>query len=143
MNDPALQLRVAGNSKGKVWVKFNGALVKLLALFQFTQIFDRAGKIVGLDKGQIGFAVFCGLTLHLCLFAWRQFGLKLACNFLSEISLNCEYVCQFTIVILSPDVLIVLCVDQLHIDADTIANAADTTFKNRTYTQRFSNFTKV
>ena len=136
-------MRVARNGEGKVWVQVDGTLVKLLALFQSFQVLDLAGKIVSLDKGQIGFAVFCGLTLHLCLFAWRQFGLKLACNFLSEISLNCEYVCQFTIVILSPDVLIVLCVDQLHIDADTIANAADTTFKNSTYTQRFSNLTKV
>src|ERR1051326_4807348 len=76
VNDPAFQLRVAGESKREVWIQVQSALEKLLPLFEFFVILHSAGKIVRLYEGKVGLAVFSGLVCHLRLFARRQLGLE-------------------------------------------------------------------
>src|SRR5438445_785316 len=78
VNNPAFQLRVAGDCKREVWIQVESTLEKLLALFQFFEILKSAGKIVPLDKSEIGLAIFCWLVFELCFFARRQFCLQLA-----------------------------------------------------------------
>ena len=41
---PAFQLRIARERQGEVWIQFDGALIKLLALFQFCRVLDRRRK---------------------------------------------------------------------------------------------------
>src|SRR5882762_9148247 len=94
MQDPAFQLRIARNRESKVWIEFDGALVKLLTLFQLFEVLKGTGKVVGLDKGEIGLAVFGGLVFYLRFFAWRQFCAQLIRDLLSEIGLNREHICQ-------------------------------------------------
>src|SRR4029077_1258589 len=111
MQNPAFQLRIARNGESKVWIEFDGALVKLLTLFQLFEVLKGTGKVVGLDEGEIGLAVFGGLVFHLRFFAWRQLCPQLSRDLLGEIGLNREDICQLAIVIFSPNVLVVFCVD--------------------------------
>ena len=111
MQDPAFQLRVAGESERKAWVELQCAIVELLALFQLIEILKSALEIVRLHKSEIGFAVFGRLPLDLCLFDWRQFCPQFARNLLGQISLNGENVCQIAIVIFRPNVLVILGID--------------------------------
>ena len=57
--------------------------------------------------------------------------------------MNGEHVGQVAIVIFGPNVLVVLGIDQLHVDAHTIANASHAAFQNCGDAERFSNFTNV
>src|SRR5262245_45970070 len=66
MRDPALQLRVARERQCILWVEFDGAFKKLLALFKSPKILIRALEIAGLNKGKV------------CLTILRRFPLKAA-----------------------------------------------------------------
>ena len=90
VHDPTFQLRVARDREGEVWVQFDSALIKLLALFQFFEVLKSARKIMRLDKGQIGLPVFSGLALYLRFFPGRELGLERIADFLGEIGLNRE-----------------------------------------------------
>ena len=68
VHDPTFQFRVARDRESEVWIQFDSALIKLLALFQFFEVLKSARKIMRLDKGQIGLPVFSGLALHLRFF---------------------------------------------------------------------------
>ena len=89
---PAFQLRVARDREGEVWVQFDSALIKLLALFQFFEVLKSARKIMRLDKGQTGLPVFSGLALYLRFFPGRELGLERMSDFLREIGLNREHI---------------------------------------------------
>src|SRR4029077_713139 len=111
MQNPAFQLRVPRDGEGKVWIEFDGALVELLTLFQLFEVLKGTGKVVGLDEGEIGLAVFGGLVLYLRFFAWRQFCPQFSRDLLGQIGLNRQHICQLSIVIFSPNVLIVFCIN--------------------------------
>ena len=68
VKDPAFQLRVPREGEREFRVELDGPLVKLLALFQFVEFLKSAGKIVRLDKSQIGFAILGGFALYSRLF---------------------------------------------------------------------------
>src|SRR6266699_868100 len=69
VHDPTLQQRGARQGDRKIRVKLNGAIVKLLTLFQFVEILKGAPEILRLDKGEVSFAIFRRLAFHLCFFS--------------------------------------------------------------------------
>ena len=89
MHYPAFQLRVARDREGEVWIQFDSALIKLLALFQFFEVLKSARKIMRLDKGQRPprFQWACALF---AIFPGRELGLERMSDFLGEIGLNSE-----------------------------------------------------
>ena len=87
-----------------------------------------------LIESQVGLAILGRLAFHPLLFAWRQFCPQLIRDLLGEIGLNREHIRELTIVIFRPHVLVILCVNQLHVDAHAVANAANAAFQNGTNT---------
>ena len=60
-----------------------------------------------------------------------------------EIGLDGEDVSQIAVVIFRPNVLVAVCVDQLHAHSDAIADSTDAAFQKRGYAQRFAYFAGV
>src|SRR2546428_13453410 len=69
VQDPAFQLRVPREGEREFRVELDCAIVELLALLEFVEILKSAGKIVRLDKSEIGLAIFCRLAFELCFLA--------------------------------------------------------------------------
>ena len=69
MKDPAVGDREIGDRQGEIWIELDGPLVELNRFIRFRPVFDRRRlEIVGLDKGEIGFAVLGWLASHPRLF---------------------------------------------------------------------------
>ena len=64
-------------------------------------------------------------------------------NFASEIALDRENVGHIAIVIVGPDVLIGVGIDQLHVHAHPVSRSADASLKNIGNTKRLADFAKV
>ncbi len=143
MHDPAFQLRVARNGEGKVWVQLDGARVKLLALFEFIEILKGAGKIVRLYESEIGLPIFSGLACHLRLFPGRQLCLEGFGDLLRKIALDRKNVSHIAVVIVGPNVLVRVCVDQLHVHSHLVSRAAHAALENVGNTESFTNFANV
>ena len=103
----------------------------------------RLGIIVRLDKEQIGFRILGWPAIEARFFVWRKFCLKSGGDFLREIGLNGEDISQIAVVIFRPNVLVVVGVDQLHVHAHAIADAADAAFQKRGHAKCFANFAGV
>src|SRR6266581_2248638 len=101
------------------------------------------GIVVRLDKKQICIGIFCRLAIKLFFFVGREFRLKGRGNFLREIGLNRKNVGQIAVIVFSPDVLVVIRVDQLHAYTHAIASATDAAFQKRAYSECFPYFAGV
>src|SRR4029434_10003869 len=81
----------------KVWIEPGRSLEQLLSLFDVgTESIWSRKQTVPLHKSQVRFAVLSRLAFNLRLFGGRQFSTEFAGDFLSEITLNGEYVCSPT-----------------------------------------------
>ena len=96
-----------------------------------------------LHESQISLAVFRWLPRHLRLLRGRQLRLQRIGNFVSEIALDRENVGHIAVVIVGPDVLIGVGIDQLHVDAHLVSRAAHASLENIGNTERLADFTKV
>ena len=99
-------------------------------MFQFVEILKRAGKIVRLDKSEVGLAIFRWLAFDLRFFAGRQFRPQLSRDFLCEIGLDCKNVCHIAIVIVRPKMLVRIRVNQLHVHAHLVSGATHAALEN-------------
>ena len=95
------------------------------------------------DKCEISLGILGRFALDLRLFARRKLCLKFVRDLLGKIGLNGKDVGQIAVVIAGPEMLVRRCVDQLHINADTIAGTTDAAFQNGRNAQRFSDFAHV
>src|SRR5439155_12460445 len=77
------------------------------------------------------------------LFLGREPGLKLVGDSLRDLGLNRKYVRYIAIVMLSPDMRIVACVDELCAHSNSPARALDTAFDHMRNTQGFRDLTQV
>src|SRR5262249_26984357 len=73
----------------------------------------------------------------------RDFGSKLVCNFLRDFALDCESVIDVTIVLLSPNVRVGACVDQLRVHAQLATSALHTAFEDMRHAKRIANLMSV
>ena len=126
MIDPAVQDREIGDRERKIWVELDGALVKLLApVFSFSRSSNDALQIVRLarkrDRPRRSRSVCASSAPSRVGESWACSSLR---DLLREIGLDRENVRQIAIVILRPDMLVVLGVDQLHIHPHPIARLA-------------------
>src|SRR5207247_9860271 len=81
----------SGKRSCKVRIESCCLLKKLLSFFNSWAKFVRTRvQIVSLEKREVGFAVFRGLTLDLRLFRGLQLRLQCARDLLCQIGLNCE-----------------------------------------------------
>ncbi len=101
------------------------------------------GVIVCLDEEEIGVGILGWPLIEPCFFIWRKLCLKSRGDFLREIGLDGEDVSQIAVVIFGPNVLVAVCVDQLHAHSDAIADATDAAFQKCGYAQRFAYFAGV
>jgi hypothetical protein len=84
----------------------------LLSLFDVgTESIWPRKQAVPLHKSQVRFAVLGRLAFNLRLLGGRQFSTQFARDFLSEITLNGEHVCQLPVVVFRPHVLVVHNID--------------------------------
>ena len=60
-----------------------------------------------------------------------------------KIGLDGEDISQIAVVIFRPNVLVTICVDQLHAHSDAVADSTDAAFQKRGYAQRFAYFPSV
>ena len=130
VREPTFQLRVARKSERKFRVQLDGAGIKLLALFEFPEIFNGTLEIMCLDKGQIGFAILCRFAFHERFFRVGQFRLERVCDFVREIALDSKDIGQIAVVIVRPSVLVAGCVDQLHVDPHLVSGTPNAAFEN-------------
>ncbi len=101
------------------------------------------GVIVCLNKEQIGVRVLGWSPIETRFFVWRKFRLESGSNFLREIGLDGKDVGQIAVVIFRPNVLVVVGIDQLHVNPNAIADAANAAFQKRGHPERFANFAGV
>src|SRR4029077_14688082 len=132
MIDPALHHGETGKSRGEVWIELDRLLKKRLSLQRcIVKHLRSIGPIVRLNEEQIGVRILGWPVVEASFFIWRKFRLKRGSNFLREIGLNSKDVSQITVVIFRPNVLVVAGIDQLHIDANPIADATNAAFQER------------
>ena len=82
-------------------------------------------------------------AFHLRLFRWRQLCLQRIRDFVSEIALDRENVGHIAVVIVGPDVLIGVGIDQLHVHAHPVSRAAHASLENIGNPERLADFAKV
>src|SRR5712671_3606550 len=95
-----------------------------------------------LIESQVGLAILGRLAFHPLLFAWRQFCPQLIRDLLSEIRLNRKNISHIAVVIVGPDVLIGVGVDQLHVDAHLVSRATHAALENIGNPERLADFSK-
>src|SRR5262249_33948058 len=91
----------------------------------------------------VGVKTFGWFTFRTLYFSLVYMGDKDGDDIVSHLVLNCEYVLQFSIVTFRPSVHACVCIDELGRDADPVAGAADTTFKDVTDPQLARDLTNV
>src|SRR5438105_12918468 len=129
MIDPALHHGETGKSRGEVWIELDRLLKKRLSLQRCVVKHLRSiGVIVCLNEEQIGVRILGWPLIETRFFIGRKFRLESGSDFLREIGLDGKDVGQITIVILRPNVLVAVGVDQLDVDAHSIADAANAAF---------------
>jgi hypothetical protein len=141
---PALHHGETGKSQGKVWIELDRLFEKRLSLQRgVVKHFPLAGVIVCLNEEQIGVRILGWPVIETRFFIRRKFRLKSGGNFLREIGLDGKDVGQIAVVIFRPNVLVVVGIDQLHVHAHPIADAANAAFQKRGHAERFANFAGV
>ena len=102
----------------------------------------RVEQVARLHDGEISFAIFRRFSRQLLSFCRRKFGFQFLCDFLRQVGLNRENVCQIAIVILRPKVLVALGIDQLHVHPHAIVFrvGTDAAFQNGRDAERLTDF---
>src|SRR2546421_10084403 len=90
-----------------------------------------AAVIVCLDEKKISIRILGWPAIEARFFIWRKLCLKSSGNSSRQIGLNSENVGQIAVVIFRPNVLVIVSIDQLHVHADPIADAANAAFQER------------
>src|SRR5438874_11534609 len=144
MIDPALHHGEPSKSRGKVSIELDRLLKQRLSLQRcIVKHLRSIGPIVRLNEEQIGVRILGWPVIEKCFFIWRKFRLESGSDFLREIGLNGEYVGQIAVVIFRPNVLVVVGIDQLDVDAYPIADAANAAFQQSRHAESFTNFAGV
>src|SRR5438477_6566246 len=142
--DPALHHGETRKSRGKVWIELDRLLKKRLSLQRSVMKHLRSiGPIVRLNEEQIGLRILGRPVIETRFFIRRKFRLESGSDFLREIGLNGKDVGQIAIIILRPDMLVVVGIDQLHVHAYPIADAANAAFQQSRHAESFTNFAGV
>src|SRR6059058_4421792 len=130
MIDPALHHGEPSKSRGKVWIELDRLLKQRLSLQRcIVKHLRSIGPIVRLNEEQIGVRILGWPVIEKCFFIWRKFRLESGSDFLREIGLDGKDVGQIAIIILRPNVLVVVGIDQLDVDAYPVADAANAAFQ--------------
>src|SRR6266513_2531155 len=128
---PAFDHGEASESGGEIWIELRCLFEKLLGFQRSVAKHVRSiGVIVRLNEEQIGVRILCRPAIEPCFFVRGEFRLKSRGNFLREIGLNGEDVCQIAVVIFRPNVLVIVRVDQLHAYSDSVASATYASFQS-------------
>ena len=131
-------------ARAKCWIELDGLFEERLSFQRrVAKHVHSIGVIVRLNKEQIGVRILGWPVIETRFFVWRQFRLQSSCNFLREVGLDGEDVGQVAVVIFRPNVFVVICIDQLHIHSDAIADPPDAAFQKRGHAQRFPYFASV
>ncbi len=141
---PALHHGETSKSQSKIWIELDSLFEKRLSFQRgVVEHFSLAGVTMCLDEEQISVWILRRPAIETRFFIWRKLRLKSRGNSSGKIGLDGEDVGQIAVVIFGPNVLVVVGIDQLHVHAHPIADAANAAFQKRGHAKRFANVAGV